>query len=299
MKTKSLLVAISMLSFGCASIDNLDQIKSSNNEVTKKAYEEAKEANSKFFFNEFNDEYEGKDKIQKLAIAFFHIGWDAGQEWRKKTRFMEAAVAPTDYQAVVDSSFASMKAAWEKLGYEVLTPSELAAKSPTFAALKASGTFEYSPNFGQELTGLSVKDSRYIDTITNQGALVSKINSEAGIDALVGVFFNDVGLGAGETKYRDNFVLTVNSNVFMKLNICVSRERAKAQGVSLGLFGDANHCGETVGEFSGKYLLPDLRHKDKSDFEALKKIGFEGLSQAYTAASKGLVESIYEEGMKE
>lgn len=295
------MLALSLMVYGCAGIDNPDQIKSSNNQVAKGAYEGARKANAKFFFNEFNDEYEGKNKIKRIAVAYYHIGWDQGKEWRNSTgmRFMHVGKATAEYQGVVDASFNSFKAAFEKLGYEVLTPSELAEKSPTFAALKPNGIFEYSPTYGQDFAGVSVKDSRYIHPITNEGKLVSKINSESGIDAIVGVYFNDHGTGAGEAKYKDTFVLSVNSTVLMNLTICVSRERAKAAGVSLGIFGDANHCGQSVGEFEGKYFLPDLRNSDKSDYEMLKSLGFEGLTLAYTAAPKGLVESIYEEGMKE
>lgn len=299
MKKIAMWMLLSTVAVGCAGIESLDQIKASNNEVSLKAAKKLKDAKAKFYFNEFNDEYEKDKKIKKLAIAYYHIGWDSGSEWRESSRFLNVSKATTDYQAIVDNSMKALKTKFEKLGYEVLTPSELAKKSATFAAIKPNGIFPYSPTSGQHYAGVSVQDSRYIHGITQEGKLISKINSEADIDAVVGVYFNDLGTGAGESKFRDNFVLVVNNHVFANLTICVSREKAKAAGVSLGFFGDANHCGEAIGEYDGKYFLPDLRHEANGDFDALKKVGFDGISAAYISGAPALVEAIYEEGMKE
>ena len=298
MKIAKLALLCSVLT-GCAGIKNVDQIKDSNSEVASEAAAKMKKANAKFFFNEFNDEYEGDKKIKKLGIAYFQIGWDSGSDWRNKSRFMNVSDATPEYQAVVDAAYKKMVEKFQKLGYEVISPSELAEKSATFSSIKPSGIFEYSPTSGQNLTGVSLKDSRYIHAITNEGKLISKINSEAGIDAIVGLYFNDLGTGSGESKLNDNFVLVVNNHVTSNLTICVSREKAKAAGVSLGLFGDANHCGQAVGEFDGKYFLPDMRHSDRKDFELLKRVGFEGISAAYSAAAPALVEALYEEGMED
>lgn len=299
MKNIFISIAISSLLVGCAGIKSIDQIKSSNAEVANVAAESMKDASAKFFFNEFNDEYEGDKKIKKLGVAYFQIAWDSGSEWRNKSRFMGVGEATPEYQAVVEASYKKMVEKFQKLGYEIMSPTELAQKSSTFSSIKPSGIFEFSPTSGQEFAGVGLKDSRYIHAITNEGKLVSKINSEAGIDAIVGVYFNDLGTGAGESKLNDNFVLVVNNHVTSNLTICVAREKAKAAGVSLGLFGDANHCGQAVGEYDGKYFLPDLRHSDKADFENLKKVGFEGIEAAYSNAAPALVQALYEEGMKE
>lgn len=293
------VVFLSSVLVGCAGIKNIDQIKSSNEEVANEASKKMKDADAKFFFNEFNDEYEGDKKIKKIGISYFQIAWDSGSGWRNESRFMNVSQASSDYQAIVDASYKKLVEKLQKLGYEVLSPSEIAEKSTTFSLIKPNGIFEFSPTSGQELTAVSIKDSRYIHAITNEGKLVSKINSEAGIDAILGVFFNDLGTGSGESKYNDNFVLVVNNHVTSNLTICVSREKAKAAGVSLGIFGDANHCGQAVGEYDGKYFLPDLRHSDKSDFESLKKVGFDGINAAYLNASPALFEALYEEGMKD
>lgn len=299
-KQFSVSMLIALMATSCASIKSIDEIKTTTAGVTKNAYQGGKEANSKFFFNEFNDEYEDDNKIKKIGIAYYQIGWDS-KEWRKNSRFMspDYNAATKDYQNVVDTSMEKLKEKFMKLGYEVLTPSELAAKSATFAALKtANGTFEYSPTSGQELIGLSVKDSRYIHAMTNEGKLVSKINNEAGVDAIVGVYYNDLGTSGSETDLNGTFILGVTSSVSFNLTICVSREKAKAAGVSLGIFGDANHCGQSVGEYGSQYYLPDLRHTDKPEFPMIKEVAFEGMKNAYSAVAEGLVESIYEEGMK-
>ncbi len=298
MKKLATWALLGLAAVGCAGIESVDQIKASNNEFASAAYKKTKDAKAKFYFNEFNDEYKGDKRLKKLALAYYQIGWDSGKDWRNTERFMGVGKAQSDYQAVVEASAKELKTQFEKLGYEVMMPAELAQASATFAAIKPNGVFSYSPTAGQELVGVSIKDSRYIHAMTQEGKLVSKINSEAGIDAIVGVYYNDLGTGSGESKLNDNFVLVVNNHVASNLTICVSRERAKAAGVSLGFFGDANHCGEALAEFDGKYLLPDLRHQEKADFALLKQVGFDGIMKAYQNAPKGLVEAIYEEGMK-
>lgn len=291
--------AIGFVLWGCsmATVD-IKGMKSESAEISAAAYKSAKNGSAKFFFNEFNDEYEGDKKIKKLAIAYYQIGWDPGKDWRDKGRFMNPGQSKKEYQDVVNSSVETMKAEFEKLGYQVLLPSELKEKSSTFAALKPNYNFINEDMPGRRFETYTASESRYIHAITNQGKLVSKIAKEADVDAVIGVFFNDYGTGSGETKYKDNFVLSVNSHISYFFTICVPREKAKEAGVSLGVFGDANHCGQVVDGFEGRYMLPDMRHDDKPDFNELKLVGFEGITSIYKAANRGIVQAIYEEGMK-
>ena len=147
MKIAKLALLCSVLT-GCAGIKNVDQIKDSNSEVASEAAAKMKKANAKFFFNEFNDEYEGDKKIKKLGIAYFQIGWDSGSDWRNKSRFMNVSDATPEYQAVVDAAYKKMVEKFQKLGYEVISPSELAEKSATFSSIKPSGIFECNPTAG-------------------------------------------------------------------------------------------------------------------------------------------------------
>lgn len=298
-KIASIVILSSMLASCAGGIKNVDQIKASNDQVASEATKKMMDANAKFFFNEFNDVYEGDKKIKKIGIAYFQIGWDSGKDWRTTRRFMNVSTSVSDYQSVVDTSYKKLVEKLQSLGYEVMSPTELAQKSATYAAIKPNGVFGFSPTSGQELSVVSLQDSRYIHAITNEGKLISQINSEAGIDAILGAYFHDLGTGSGESKLNDNFVLVVNNHVTSNLTICASREKAKAAGVSLGLFGDANHCGQTIGEFNGRYFLPDMRHSDKPDYLNIKNVGFEGMKSIYSNAAPALLQSLYEEGMKE
>ena len=78
---------------------------------------------------------------------------------------MNVSTSVSDYQSVVDTSYKKLVEKLQSLGYEVMSPTELAQKSATYAAIKPNGVFGFSPTSGQELSVVSLQDSRYIHAI--------------------------------------------------------------------------------------------------------------------------------------
>lgn len=286
---------------GCASTPTITGMKKASDEDAEAVYKAARKGESKFLFDEFSDSYKGENKIKKIGVLYYSIGWDKSQDLRKESgATIDPGNFPDDYQALVNNSMMEMKATFEKLGYQFVTPSELAAKSQTFKALKTQPQFNhYSPTSGQELVGMGVPDSRYVHMMTHEGKLLSQIQSEApDIDAFIG--FNMNSLGKNGSSWLLDGMKFYGVPAFHEAHsfLCVPREKAKKNGVNLGWFGDANDCARAQADFKVIYYLPGQDSKSQKLYEEVKTLGFSNLDRLYKNVARGLVENFYEEGLK-
>lgn len=297
--TLSLFVLVPLS--GCATIKSLDEVRNLNTAHANDAHEAGRDASVKFDQNEFNDVYEGKAKLKTLGIIFTALNWDL-KGWRKTTEtdFMGPGSAFAEHRQVVDAVMNEIKVGFEKYGYQVLTPTEMAKKSPTYASIKLSDKVEeFSPTSGQEFQSVASTGSRYIDKFFREGELISKINKEAGVDAVISFHINEIDGNATETKIGDTKLLGAGGKGDAFLVVCVSNEKAKENGMSFGLFGQPNHCGTAQATIVAGRYLPALDSRTGQHFEEAKKVGFEGMTRTYTSAAKGMVEEFYDEGLKD
>ena len=298
-----LSVAAGLVLAGCASISSVDQLKQAQNKALENAKEAAGDADAKFFHRRFNKDYTGDKNLKKVAIVFTQVAWDLGKDVRNgdadSVRNIQGPTSNLEQaQGVVDAVYAQTKESLEKLGYTVVSPTELAQASATYKALAASsGVFFFSPTSGQEYAGLAVADSRYIHMMTNEGKLISKISNEAGIDAVVGLTINDTGMGAQETNLNKTFISGITSQVDALLLICVGKEQAKARDISTGWLGDANHCGEARAEFKNQYYLPWKNKTGEPEYAPVLEAGYAHLKAVYPIIVKGMIEELKEEGL--
>ncbi|MFP5519813.1 MAG: hypothetical protein ACLGGX_07915 [Bdellovibrionia bacterium] len=300
---KEVGLSISILSaVGCASIGSVSEIQNWNQEMISKTFEEGKDADVKFLFKDFNDVYTKENKIKSVAILFVNLAWDS-KEYReialkdsKRASFMSPQAAPDDYREVANAVMEQMKKDFSGKGFTVLTPTELAEKSPTFAAIQYNkDVYTFSPTFGQEFQGISAVGSRYIDKWERDGDVISKIAKEAGVDAFVSYAVNMVDSSAYEAEIDGLPLFGAGGKGDVFFSMCVSNERAKELGVSMGLFGKPNHCGSAQGSLTFGRYLPSTRKSDHPKFNEVKSLGFESMKAGYTQFSKGLVEEFYSE----
>lgn len=301
MKNIFLFVPMAMIFAGCASTPNISEMKSVSQQDADKVYTAAKKGDSKFLFNEFADSYKGPNKVKKIGILYYSIGWDYPSDFKNDSSIMTPKNTFVDYEQTVNDSMAEMIASFKKLGYEVVTPTELAGMSATYKALKENaGVTEVSPNYGQNLLHVAVKDSRYIDKVTHQGKLLSKINEEApSVDAFIGFSMNAFGKSGTKWTLDDTKFFGVNGANEAHSFLCVSREKAKKNGVSLGLFGDANDCARAQALFKASIYTPSMDSEGTKHFSDIKELGFSNMSLMYRNVARGLVENYYEEGLKD
>lgn len=301
MKKQTMSLALLIFLAGCSSAPTINGMKKNSEEDKAKAYQAGKDGDVKYLFNEFRDSYKGENKIKKIGILYYSIGWDKSQELRNKSgASIDPGYFPNEYQALVDASMEEMKETFKKLGYEVLTPAQLAEKSETFRSIKSTPQFfEYSPTSGQEYVGMAVPDSRYIHIMTHEGKLLSKINSEVPeVDAFIGFSMNSHGTNGSEWLLDRTTFYGVTANHSIHSFFCVPREKAKKAGVSLGWFGDANDCARGNAEFKSTYYLPGQNTKGKPVHDEIKNLTFENLKQLYKRVNQGLVENYYQQGLK-
>lgn len=297
-----LALPMSFLVFGCASIQSIDEIKSAQQKALNNAQEGAKDADAKFVNRAFSKDYKGDKAIKKIAIVYTQVSWDIGKDLRADGEDTKHVINPVAHkekaQEIVNAVYDQAKSSFEKIGYTVLSPKELAEASPTYKAIAASsGSFTFSPTYGQEFTGLAVEESRWIDKMTHQGKLISKISEEAGIDAVVGLYVNDLGYSGQETNLNKTFISGVTSEVRSYLLMCVGKEQAKAAGVSTGWLGDANHCGEASAEFKNQYYLPWSNKSGEPEYESVLAAGYDHLKAVYPPLVRGMIEELKSEGL--
>ena len=301
MKNIFLLASFGTLLAGCASTPNISEMKSVSQQDADKVYVAAKKGDSKFLFNEFSDSYKGPNNVKKIGILYYSIGWDYPSDFKNDSSVMTPKNHFTDYEKTVNDSMTEMIETFKKLGYEIVTPTELATMSPTYKALKENvGVTEVSPNYGQNVLHVAVKDSRYIDKVTHQGKLLSKINEEAStVDAFIGFSMNAFGKSGTKWKLDDTKFFGINGANEAHSYLCVSREKAKKNGVSLGLFGDANDCARAQALFKASIYTPSTESDGTKNFADIKELGFSNMSLMYRNVARGLVENFYEEGLKD
>ncbi len=76
-------------------------------------------------------------------------------------------------------------------------------------------------------------------------------------------------------------------------------KRRKKNGVSLGLFGDANDCARAQALFKASIYTPSMDSEGTKHFSDIKELGFSNMSLMYRNVARGLVENYYEEGLKD
>jgi hypothetical protein len=301
MRSSFLFLIMALFLGACASAPTIDGMKATSEKEVKEIYEAAKEGDSKFLFGEFSDHYKGDEKIKKIAIVYYSIGWDKSADLRDESgSTIDPGYYQNNYQNLVNASMEEMKARFERYGYKIITPDELAEMSPTFKAIQEQkGLNHYSPNSGQELVGLGVKGSRYIHMMTHEGKLLSKIHSEATeVDAFLG--FNMNSLGRSGTKWLLDGVrfYGVNAAHDAQSFLCVPRSKAEKNKVRLGWIGDANDCARAQALFKMSYFLPAKEEEGKKAHQEIKDLTFSNMEKAYRSVGKGLAENFYEEGLK-
>lgn len=301
MKAIFLLGSLAMVLASCASTPNISEMKSVSQQDAEKVYTAAKKGDSKFLFNEFSKSYKGTNKVKKIGILYYSIGWDYPNDFKNDVKIMTPKNHFADYEKTVNDSMAEMIETFKKLGYEVVTPTELAAMSATYKGLKENaGVTEVSPNYGLNFLHVAVKDSRYIDKVTHAGKLLSKINEEAPtVDAFIGFSMNAYGNSGTKWTLDDTKFFAVNGANEAHSFLCVSREKAKKNGVKLGLFGDANDCARAQAMFKASIYTPSTDSEGSKHFADIKELGFSNMSLMYRNVARGLVENYYEEGLKE
>lgn len=212
---------------------------------------------------------------------------------------MTPQAAPDDYREVSNAVMAQLKTDLAAKGMAVLTPEELAEKSPTFAAIKYNKeVYTFSPTFGQEYQGVSAVGSRYIDKWERDGDLMSKIAKESGVDAFVSYSINQADTSAYEAEIDGLELFGAGGKGDVFFSMCVDYERAKKFGVSMGLFGKPNHCGSAQGQITFGRYLPSTKKSDHAKFNEIKTLGFEATKTAYTQFTKGLVEEFSSEAFE-
>lgn len=285
----------------CASMPEISEMKKISEQDANKVYTAAKKGESKFLFNEFSDSYKGDQKIKKIGILYYSIGWDYPQDLKNDKYVMTPKNNFADYEKTVNESMMEMIETFKKLGYEVVTPTELAQMSATYKALPANqGVTEVQPNVGQNVLHVAVNESRYIDKLTHQGKLLSKINAEAPtVDAFIGLSMNVFGEGGTKWKMDDTKFYSIHGTNQAHSFLCVSREKAKKNGVKLGIFGDANDCARAQAAFAATKYLPSIETPEGKHFAEIKSLGFSNMTAMYRNMARGLTENFYEEGMKE
>lgn len=301
LKKMTTAFAVSLLVVGCASIQSVEELKSAQQKALENAKEGASDADAKFN-RKFSKDYKGEKALKKIAIAYTQVSWDIGKDLRADTTDTKNVINPVAHldkaQDIVNAVYEQTKNSFEKMGYTVLSPKELAEASATFKALAAAkGTFSFSPTYGQEYTGLAVTESRWIDKMTHQGKLISAISKEAGVDAVVGLYINDTGYKGQETNLNKTFISGVTSEVRSHVLICIGKEQAKAMDISTGWLGDANHCGEASAEFKNQYYLPWSNKKNEPEYASVLDAGYSHLKAVYPILVKGMIEELKEEGL--
>jgi hypothetical protein len=283
LKKFSLAVVISAVAIGCSSIKSVDEIKAAQAKAMLNAEEAANDADAKFN-RRFNKDYKGDKALKKIAIVFTQVSWDIGKDLRNGSGTSNVVGPASDYeraQKIVEGVYNQTKESFEKIGYTVISPSQLADSSPTFKALPTNnGVFEFSPTSGQEFAGVGVEGSRYIHMMTHEGKLISKISREAGIDAVVGLYINDLGYKGQETNLNKTFISGVTS-----------------EDISTGWLGDANHCGQASADFKNQYYLPWKNKKDEPEYQSVLEAGYDHLTTVYPVVVKGMIEELKKEGL--
>ena len=301
LKKFTIFAALTTTIVGCASIKSVDELKTAQSKALKNAQEAAEDAEADFN-RKFSKDYNGDKALKKIAIVYNQVSWDIGKDLRANgddTRYVAHPTADlSKAQSVVNAVYGQLKKSFEDLGYTVISPTELAELSATFKALPTNDTvFNFSPTYGQEFAGLGISGSRFIETMTHKGKLVSQISREAGIDAVVGLYINDHGSKGQLTNLNRTFISGVSSEVRFNLLICIGKEQAKDVGVSTGWLGDANHCGTASADFKNQYYLPNTNAKDQPEYQAVLDTGYTHLQTVYPLVVKGMVEELKEEGL--
>lgn len=286
---------------GCASIKSVDELKTAQDKAIKNAQEAADDADADFN-RDFNKDFMGDKALKKIAIVYSQVAWDIGKDLRANgddTRYVVNPVADLPKaQGVVNAVYSQLKKSFEELGYTVVSPTELAELSATYKALPTNdAVFYFSPTFGQEFSGLGISGSRHIDMMTHKGKLISQISREAGIDAVVGLYINDLGFKGQQTNLNKTFISGVSSEVRFNLLICIGKEQAKEAGVSTGWLGDANHCGVASADFKNQYYLPYSNAKDQPEYQSVLETGYSHLQAVYPLVVKGMITELKEEGL--
>lgn len=296
------IVTLALGLSACATIKSASEIKTWNDEQVKKSFAAGKDVNTRFLGKDFDDVYKKENQIKTVGILFVNLAWDdkAYREMAQKdihaASFMTPTAAPDEHRKMADSVLEKIKTKLSSKGMTVLTPDQLAEKSQTFAAIKSNpNVFSFSPTFGQEFQGISATGSRYIDKWDREGELMSKIAKEAGIDAFVSFYMNEVGTAAYEAEIDGLVLYGTGGKGFTNLTMCVPHERAKSLGVPMGLFGKPNHCGLAEGDITAGRYLPSTKKTDHPRFAELKAVGFESATAIYNAYTDGMMTEFVQE----
>lgn len=300
---KAVLLGLGFLGLSsCASIGSVEEIKAWNQEKVGKAYEAGKDADVKFQMKDFDDVYTKEKKFKTIALLGVNMAWDtkAYREIAAKdstaASFMTPTAAPAEHRAISNAVLDQLKKDFASRGFTVLTPQELAEKSPTFAAIKTSkDVYAFSPTSGQEFQGIAADHSRYIEKWEREGDLMSKIAAESGVDAFVSLAVNQVDTAAYEAEIEGLELFGTGGEAIAYFSMCVPHSKATAAGVRMGLFGKPNHCGSAQAELDTGRYLPSTRKADHPKFSEMKSLGFEAMNATYTQFAKGIVEEFSDE----
>lgn len=231
----------------CASIGSVSEIETWNQKNINQAYESGKDANVKFLGSDF-DVYEKDKKLKTIAILTVNMAWDSkryreiAKQDPNEAHFMTPTAAPDEHRAVADAVLEQMRASFTEKGFTVLTPVQLAEKSATYAAIQHSkDVYSFSPTSGQEFQGIAATGARYIDKWEREGDLISKIGSEAGVDAFVTLAINQIDTAAYEAEIDSLDLYGAGGEAIAYFSFCIPNDKAVAAGVRMGLFGKPNH----------------------------------------------------------
>lgn len=308
MKKFVLLALASTLAVSCSTKVDKNHVKSAYNKAIEEAKEEALDGDASFHGGKFSKLYSGDKKIKKVAIVAvtyatastrgFEEQARSARMWESSDRFKDVKTGnrqdiPNMIYDIVREQFAATA------GYEIMSPTELAEKSPTFQKLALQET---PAEWGSYPTwyGHGAKGSRGIDKLTHAGALSSKIAAEAGVDALIQVNVSDMNIKASEGYYQSIDAVSFQRESTVNMLVCIPREKAKADGHSVSWLGDANICGGMQILNKHQVYYPEVRGGTKNtdaDVVELSDLTAEYQKNYFQALLAGGVKAMKEEGL--
>lgn len=297
MKGILVLVTAAILSSSCSTTVNKNDVNNAYGKSLKKVKEEAKDADTSFNSGKFTKYYKGENKIKKVAIISSVYGVASTRSVEQGERERDTGfrnVIQTNKADVANWIYEATKKQFEEsLGYEIISPSELAEKSPSFKTLNLQDTpheWHSNPTF----YGVGSEGSRNLEGLTHGGKLTSKIAEEAGIDAVIQIFITEMNSSAKEGYYQGVDALSFKRESTLGLMVCVPREKAKKDGISLGWFGDANFCGGAAVKNEHVVYYPETNNKnDKSNSDIAE------LDKTTTDYQKNYFQTMVTEAIKE
>lgn len=297
MKMLILALSVSFLAYSCSSTVNKNSVNADYEKALKEVKEEAEDADTSFNNGKFTKYYSGDKKIKKVAIISAVYGVASSRSVESGERDRDGNfknVIETNKKDIASWIYDATKAQFENsAGYEIISPSELAEKSPTFKSLGLQDS-PHEWNSYPTYYGIGAQGSRHLDGLTHSGKKLSQIATEAGIDAVIQIYVNEVNSSAKEGYYQSVDTVGFKRESSLGITVCVPREKAKADGASLGWFGDANFCGGANVKNNHFVYFPETNNKnDKSHPEIAE------LAEMTSSYQKKYFQTLVTEAIKE